>query len=500
MPSKPDRETDGAGSMYTLRDLLTPIFRRWRFTLGCFLLVLVAGISYVLLTGPQYTSRMAILVSRERQDPLVSAQDSKELIANPNPISDEEVNSEVELLQSPDLLRKVVTETGLADQKPNFIAWLRNSLLGKRTPEQRTDQAVKALAKKLKIEVVIKTNVIDVSYTSSNAKRSHAVVASLEKNFEIKEADVHRPSGTSTFFETQTEDYDKALKQSEADLRNFAATSTFASPDLEQGSIAEQVTATIGEIEGTSQAIASDEARIAADKHILSETHERIATTISNADADKMVGDVEVILLAAQQKSTEMHAKFAATYPAVIEADKELADAKAAFQKAESSKFNTQTTDRDPTYELVREDLVKTQSDLDAQRARRSATQRSLADLQAELVEADRENMRRNDLVRAMKANEENYLLYLSKREQERMSDALNGAQIANVSLAAPPTYPMLPDAGIPFLILATIAGSFVFSLLATYALAYMDSSFYTPDQVLEVLQIPVVVAVRKVA
>ena len=207
MPSKPDRETHGAGSMYTLRDLLTPIFRRWRFTLGCFLLVVIAGISYVLLTGPQYTSRMAILVSRERQDPLVSAQDSKELIANPNPISDEEVNSEVELLQSPDLLRKVVTETGLADAKPNFISWLRDSLLGKRTPEQRTDQAVKALAKKLKIEVVIKTNVIDVSYTSANAKRSHAVVASLEKNFEIKEADVHRPSGTSTFFETQTDDY-----------------------------------------------------------------------------------------------------------------------------------------------------------------------------------------------------------------------------------------------------------------------------------------------------
>ena len=80
------------------------------------------------------------------------------------------------------------------------------------------------------------------------------------------------------------------------------------------------------------------------------------------------------------------------------------------------------------------------------------------------------------------------------------MSDALNSAQIANVSLAAPPTYPVLPDAGIPFLILATIAGALVFSLLATYALAYTDSSFYTPDQVLEVLQLPMVVAVRKVA
>jgi uncharacterized protein involved in exopolysaccharide biosynthesis len=195
-----------------------------------------------------------------------------------------------------------------------------------------------------------------------------------------------------------------------------------------------------------------------------------------------------------------MHAKYAPTYPAVVEADKELADAKTAFQAAQTSKFNTQTTDRDPTYELVREDLTKAQTDLDAQKARRAATQRSLADLQAKLVELDRENMKRNDLMRTMKANEDNYLLYLSKREQERMSDALNHARIANVSIAAAPTYPLLPDSGAPILILGVIVGSFVFSLVATYALAYMDSTLYTPDQVLEVLHLPIVVAVREVA
>jgi uncharacterized protein involved in exopolysaccharide biosynthesis len=486
--------------MYSLRDLLTPLFRRWHFAVGCFLFVLVAGIVFVLLLGPQYTSKMSILVSRERQDPLVSAQDSKQLIANPNPISDEEVNSEVELLQSPDVLRNVVVETGLADEKPGFVSSLRNLLLGKRTPEERIDKAVQRLAKKLKIEVVIKTNVIDVSYTSAQAKLSHSVVASLERNFQIKESDVHRPSGTSTFFETQTAGYQKALAQSESDLKHFSNTSAFASPDLEQGSIATQVTATIGALEDASQAIASDVARIDSDKAILNRTPPRSATAISNADADKMIGDIEVVLIAAQQKATDLHAKYAATYPAVQEADKEVADAKAAFDAAQKSKFNTETTDRDPTYELVREDLVKTETDLDAQEARRTATQRSLVDLQAKLAELDRENMTHNDLVRAMKANEENYLLYLSKREQERMSDALNTVGVANVSIAGRPTEPVLPDMGLPLLILAVIGGALVLSLIATYAASYMDPRIYTPDQVLDALDVPMVIAVRKVA
>ncbi len=486
--------------MYSLRDLLAPLFRRWRLALILFLVTLVLGISLVLLIGPQYTSRMSILVSRERQDPLVSAQDSKELIQNPNPISDEEVNSEVEVLQSPDVLRKVVLETGLANAKSGFISTLREALLGKRTPDQRVDKAIKALAKKLKIEVVIKTSVIDVSYTSGDAHLSYTVVASLEKNFEIKEAEVHGPSGTSGFFDTQTQSYQNALAQSEADLRNFSGTSMFASPDLEQGNIASQVTATIGSIETISQSIASDDARIAADKAILARTPERSATVVSNADADKMIGDVELVLLAAQAKATQMHAKYAPTYPAVEEADKEVADANAALQVAQTSKFNTQTTDRDPTFELVREDLAKTEADLVALKARRSATQQSLSDLQAKLVELNTEGMKRNDLVRDMKANEQNYLLYVSKREQARMSDALNTARIANVSIAGSPTEAVLPDSGMPILILATTIASFVLSLIATYVLAYVDSSMYTPDQVLEVLDLPMVLAVRKFA
>jgi len=99
-----------------------------------------------------------------------------------------------------------------------------------------------------------------------------------------------------------------------------------------------------------------------------------------------------------------------------------------------------------------------------------------------------------------MKANEDNYLLYLSKREQERMSNALNNAQIANISVAGLPTDPLLPDTGMPISILAVLVGSIAFSLIATYLLAYMDSTLYTPDQVLEVLHLPMVVAVREVA
>ena len=70
-------------------------------------------------------------------------------------VSEEDLNSEVELLNSDDLLRKVVLATGLAGQSGS-------SAIG--DSEVRIAKAVRKLSKDLKIEPLRKTNVISVSY------------------------------------------------------------------------------------------------------------------------------------------------------------------------------------------------------------------------------------------------------------------------------------------------------------------------------------------------
>ncbi len=46
------------------------------------------------------------------------------------------------------------------------------------------------------------------------------------------------------------------------------------------------------------------------------------------------------------------------------------------------------------------------------------------------------------DLQREVKAAEENYLLYLQKREEARIADALDKSHILNVAIAEPPNGP----------------------------------------------------------
>jgi uncharacterized protein involved in exopolysaccharide biosynthesis len=497
MPQGIDQDFNESDSIFSFRDLLTPLFRRWRTMLWTFLSISMLAIGFISLSGPSYTSRMAILVNRERQDPLVTTGSTKLLAAQANPITDEEVNSEVELLQSRDVLEQVVRDTGLAEVKrKSLLGWLRPP----QTRDAQFDKAVTGLAKKLKVAVITKTNIIEVSYSSSNPNLAYRVLHSLEERYQQKNLDVHRPAGSYDFFARQTDIYQEALKSSEDKLRNFVENTGVASPDAQQLNLAQQLALAIGQVHAAEQAMAAAQARIKIDKTQLLSTPVRSMTTQSNAEADRLVGDFEVSLLAAKTKRTELLAKFAPNYPSVVEADNEVKEVSAALDNARRKRFTTDTTDRDPTYELVRADLAHTEEEFEAQQAMRSATQRSVASLQAQMVNLDRQSIDRNDLLRTVKANEDSYLLYLSKRDQERMADALDKTKIANVGVAAHPTIPVLPAVSEPFAILIALIAAAVLSVLAAYAFDYFDSSLFTPDQVSEVLNIPLVFGIRKAA
>ncbi len=91
----------------TLRDIAAVLFRHRRLLLISFIAILVA----VLLSGvlsPTYKAEMKILVRRERVDPVVTSQPNAPSQVFQEEITESELNSEVELLNSQDLLRKVV--------------------------------------------------------------------------------------------------------------------------------------------------------------------------------------------------------------------------------------------------------------------------------------------------------------------------------------------------------------------------------------------------------
>ena len=200
-------------------------------------------------------------------------------------------------------------------------------------------------------------------------------------------------------------------------------------------------------------------------------------------------------------KRTQLLAKYEPTYPLVREVDQEIAQTQAAISDAEKGTYLTQTTDPDPTYEFLREDIAKTQADLASQEATAEAVNHSVQNMQERMVTLDQKSVEQASVVRDSKINEANYLLYVSKREQERTSDALDAKNIANVTIVVPPVVPVLPAHSPLFVAVIGLFLAFTTSVAAAFIADNMDPSFRTPEDVVDTLGVPVLASMpRRVA
>src|SRR5439155_17907025 len=100
----------------TLRDFLAVGFRHRRLLVLCFFTIVFLSILYPFVL-PSYESETKILVKHERPpDPVGTSTDVKP-IYSPDAVTEEELNSVIELIKSQDLLRQVVITCDLYHPK-----------------------------------------------------------------------------------------------------------------------------------------------------------------------------------------------------------------------------------------------------------------------------------------------------------------------------------------------------------------------------------------------
>src|SRR5262249_32902693 len=198
----------------SLREMLAPMFRRKRlmgFSLIGFLMLAVLGTLYL---SSIYKCEMEVLVNRERMDPKVTAEVVNQTPSAEPPVTEEEINSEVELLQSPDILQKVVLAMGLQDAERTSIMAM---LLPKQSDEWYIARATNHLANRMKVAVVKKTNMIEVSYKNGDPQTAFGVMDKLAGLYMEKHLTVHRPTGSYEFFSKETDKYRELLAKSEGE-------------------------------------------------------------------------------------------------------------------------------------------------------------------------------------------------------------------------------------------------------------------------------------------
>ena len=500
MPNQKNPGQEAAREL-TMRDLVTPIFRHRRLTTLAFCITVVAssGLAWS-WAARYYVANMQVLVEQDRSDPAITTAQSPS-VPMTKALSSDQISSEVALLQGQDMLRSVAATCGLATAKPGLL-----DVLLPQDPERRQaarlEIAADKLARALSVEAEKNSDVINVKYgKTGDPRRPACVLQTLSKLYLDKHLQLRRPPGSTDFFTQEAEKYQKALTDSEARLTDFSRTSGIAAPDEIRSNMAQQVASTEASLYQVKQSIAGDQQRIANVQDQIRATPTRSATQQTSNSASVLLQNLGVSLLAAENSRSQLLMKFDPSYPLAREADLEIAKTQEALGQAENTKYVNETTDRDPTYELLREDLAKTQADLAAQQAAEKSLTSGIHSMNMQMVDLDVNAVQRGALLREAKADEANYLLYIEKREQERSSDALDKKSIADVAIAVPAVVPALPAYSPVLVTLAGFILAIFVAVAAGFVADYLDSSFRTPAEVADVLKMPVLACMpRRVA
>ena len=498
-PPKFSKPFDEGFPEITVRDILVPLFRHRRLVISVFACVCVLAVAFAWLWAAHYyVSTMQIVVQQDRSDPAVTTGENA-AVQTAKVVTPDQISSEVALLQGGDMLRSVAESCGLAEGDH----WALSDLLLPSDPAKRKaarlEIAAKDLGKTLKVEAERTSRIIDVKYGAvGNPERPACVLNNLSKLYLEKHLQLLRPTGAAEFFAEQTEKYRKELTGAEARLVNFSQEAGVAAPDLLRAGMAQQVALAESSLNTALDAVAADRRRVAVVQAQLANTPERTSTQLHSNAASELLQNLQVTLLAAQTKRTQLLLKYEPTYPLVKEVDQEIAETQAAIAKAERMKYVNETTDLDPTHELLRQDLAKTRADLASQEATASALAGNIRKMRAQMVDLDAKAVQQAALIRDAKADESDYLLYLGKREQERASDALNHKSIGDVALAVPPVVPVLPAFNPMIVLLIGVMFAAVVAVAAGALAEFLDPSFRTPTEVAEVLNIPVLASVPR--
>ncbi|MGH9498135.1 MAG: GumC family protein [Terriglobales bacterium] len=342
------------------------------------------------------------------------------------------------------------------------------------------------------VEPIRKTALINVSYESSDPELTAKVLRSLAEAYLERHNQVHRASGEFGFFDQQVTQSRHSLEAAELQLAEFTRDQGVVSASQERDMTLQKLSDADADDRRTRVAQAETSERIRALQVSLNTLPERATTQVRNSDNPELMEKMKARLLELELQRTDLLIEFEPSYRLVREVEQKIAQTKAAIAGEDRAPLRDQTSDLEPNHAWAKSELLKAEVESRALSAHASAEAALVTHYRDAAQQLGDQSIAQERLVHDLKASEERYLLYVSKREEARIGDALDQGGILNVAIAEQPVVPELPNLSEMSLALIGLALAGAVSVSVAFATDYLCPAFRTPDEVVAYLRAPV--------
>src|SRR5882762_3310523 len=377
--------TGFGGNSISLRDGASALFRRRGMVLFIFVAVVVGTAALTWILPNKYESRMKILVKNQRVDVAITPEATSAAAAVDGEVSESEINSEIELLTSRDLLTQVAKETGLG-QPGSAMFWKRSM-----SEPERIEKAANDLAKELMIAPVKKANVISISYSANSPELAAAVLKKLGDLYLEKHLKLHHPAGASDFFKEKADQYETQLHDSEKQLTGFQQDNNLVVLAQQKDLTLQKTAEAKAKLLESETAVNEATNRIKKTEQQLAVTPKRIVTQSKSLPAQYSAKRLNTMMVELQNRRTQLLTKFRPDDRLVKEVDEQIRTTRDALAKAEQQTSIEQATDLNPLRQTLETEYSRAKLDQTSAQARRDTLTGQLKQFFVDFNNVDRD-------------------------------------------------------------------------------------------------------------
>jgi len=471
----------------TLRDLLYIIFKHKRKMLILFLSIVLTITIGSLLIAPTYEASSKILIKFGRENVYMPTTPAggggSQVLLDPS--KEERINSAVEMFQGRNILEQVIRDVGATNIYPDLDKkpWISLGTSAKLSP---ADRALLILQKKLSVEAVKKSTIIEIQFQHKDPAVAAQVVNKLVDVFLDHHLKVYQETGGYNFFSSQVSVLEKKLKDSEQELKGFKNNNRIISLEEQKSVLLKQISdlelelaktkSDRSEAGGKFLALKQSSAGFSDERTLGQETdfNQQSMSVIRNKVSELRLEEEKLLSSYTEQSEN------------VIRVRKELAQARELLARDEKTYHNKA--------------LATVGQNLSALKSKEFQQETVLAKCQAELNKINSVEIQLKELDRQVKINEDNYQLYIKKMEEARISNAMDSQKIASISVVEPALAPLTPIKPKVLLniILSLLLGGFA-SIGLAFSLEYFSHTFNRPEDVEQHASMRVLAAIRSI-
>lgn len=398
-----------------------------------FLCVLAAGGAYIFGFPKKYASTMELLVTNNRSTPAISPGKTESTGAVQE-VTEEQLNSEAEIVKSADVLDRVVDPNWALNQKPHTADEL-----------QRHERALGILRKELQVTPVRKSYLLSVQLKATDPYQATQLLSRLLTSFLDEKRRLIQPAGLSQMFAQQAEQYKQQWEEAQQQLSQFQQNQGIVSVSDQEELLQKEILSVTTDLQSSDAELAFTRNKIHGDISQISGTPQRLVTHKTEIPDTGSVDQLHKQLNELEQRRTELLTKYRSDDRLVQQIESEIAQTKSALTQTLNYSSSETSSDINPTWQAAQQDFSENSAKIAAFVGRHKALQQELDDLNHKLQATEQDAGTYNSLQHKVAELDQNYQLYLQKRDDAQMAEVMNEHQVLNVAVAQQPTFSEAP-------------------------------------------------------